>query len=262
MNGQATYNSNSFNTFNAGTRTGILTQDIDHVSIPEKVTPIYPLADTNGNVPSKATYPSKRVTLTIAIAGSSQDDLDSRIDAFKAFFIVDRGNLDINYNGSTRRYSAVLDGLPVLRSQKGLYATFTVSFICQPFGSDTTATSLFSASNHTTGVYNTNPTVYGNAPIQLPIFTITIDALTGTGDFVQISNELNSQTTLIYGMGLQAGDVLVFDSVNRVVTLNDTEIDFYGTFIELTPGANSLTYLDGFTTRTVDIAGEYFKQYQ
>lgn len=262
MNGQATYDSHSLNTYVAGTRTGIFTVDIDHTSIPEKSTPIYPLADTNGNVPSKPTYPSKRIKIEGAIAGTSQDDLDSRIDSFKAFFIYDNKNLDINYNGTTRRYVAALDGLPVIRHQKGLYATFTVSFICQPFGSDTTTTNLFTVTNGTTSPYNATPTIAGSAPIQLPIFTITLDAFTGAGDFVQVSNDLTGQTTLLYGLGLVAGDVIVINSLTKKATVNGVEVDILGSFIQLALGASSITYADGFSTRQVDIVAEYYKQYQ
>lgn len=263
MNGTASYNANSLNTYSPSTRVGIGIGEngIDVASLPEKVTPIYPLADNDGNSAASPRYPQKRITLTGFIAGSSQDNLDSRIDAFKALFNQDGKNLDVYFNGATRRYVAVIEGVPIVRRDRPLYATFTVTFICQPFGSDTGSTSLFSELNHTTSAYTATPTIAGTAPIQLPVITITLDALTGAGDYIQLANDLNGQEMLIYGLGLQAGDVLVIDSVTKKVTLNGTQVEVYGSFITLTPGASSISYTDGFTTRTVDITAVYYKRY-
>lgn len=263
MNGTASYNANSLNTYSPTTRVGIgVTKDgIDVVSMPDKVTPIAPLAANDGNVPSRATYPQKRITITGFIAGSSLDNLDSRINDFKAIFNRDSKNLDIFYNGASLRYLAVIDGIPIVHKGKGLFATYTVNFICQPFGSETSSTSLFSVSNRTVDSYTATGTVLGNAPIQLPIITITLDALTGIGDYIQVSNDLNGQTMLIYGLGLVAGDVIVIDSTTDIVTVNGDQVDVYGTFISLDPGAFSISVIDGFTTRQIDISGLYFKRY-
>ncbi len=76
-----------------------------------------------------------------------------------------------------------------------------------------------------------------------------------------ISNDNNNQEIMIYGIGLVATDVIVIDCAQRIVTLNGTEIDYNGTFLELEPGANSITYTDGFTTRTVDVAASYVKRW-
>lgn len=265
MNGTASYNSSSLNTYSPSTRVGIGIANDDEgikvVSLPDKKTNIYDLADTDGNVASKPTYPRKRVTITGFIAGSSENDLDSRIDGLKAIFNQDGKNLDIYYNGSMRRYVAVVDGLPVVRRQRGLFATFTVSFICQPFGSDTGTTSLFSQAGYTSATYTATPTVGGNAPSQLPVITITVTAKTGAGDYIQLTNDLNGQTMLIYGLGLTAGDVLVIDSSAKTVTKNGVKVKVFGTFITLAPGASSVTYTDGFTTRTVTISAVYYKRW-
>lgn len=103
--------------------------------------------------------------------------------------------------------------------------------------------------------------IEGNAPTMLPIFTITINALTGEGDYLQISNGNNNQEILIYGQGLSAADVVIIDCDKREVLLNGAEIDYYGTFLSLDPGTASITYTDGFTTRDVDVAGEYVKRW-
>lgn len=262
MNGDISYNANNLQTYNRSTRVGINTNTINHTNIPDKVAELYAKADANGsNIPA-INYPSKKVTISGTIHGSTQDDLDVRIDAFKAYFNAQNANLDIDYAGSTRRYIATANTVGIERQQKQLWAAFTIEFICtQPFGQDTSSTSIANSQNYTSSSLNVTPTIDGSAPYQLPVFTITIDAFTGAGDYLQISNDNNNQQILVYGLGLLAGDVIVIDSVNRKVTRNGTEVDYYGTFLELKPGANSITYTDGFTTRTVDIVGTYYKRW-
>lgn len=263
MNGDLSYNSHDLQTYDPATRLGILTNAINHTDIPDKVMSLYGLADADGSSIPAINYPSKKITITGAVKGSSQADLDSRMDTLKGYFIGKDKNLDITYGASTRRYIATPNAVSVERQQESLFAKFQVEFLCtNPFGLDTTTTALWATKNNwTAATFTETPTVGGNAPFQLPIFTITIDALTGAGDYVQISNDNNNQEILIYGMGLTAGDVIVIDCVERVVTLNGTEIDYSGTFLELEPGANSITYTDGFTTRTVDVAASYTKRW-
>lgn len=195
-------------------------------------------------------------------SSSTQDDLDSRIDAFKGLFNGKNKNLDIDYSGSTRRYIATANTISVERQQNLLFATFSVEFICtQPFGQDTSATVFWNQNNYTTAGYTATPTIGGNAPYQLPVFTITIDALTGAGDFIKVSNDNTNQDLMLYGLGLQAGDVIVIDCVNRVVTVNGTEVDYFGVFLEIEPGSSSISFSDGFDTRTVDLHAEYYKRW-
>lgn len=262
MDGGLTFNTNDLQTFDPITRLGINTNQIDHTDLPTQVAELYAKADANGSSIPDINYPSKKVTIGGTIHGSSQADLDSRIDTFKGYFNGKDKNLDIVYGSSTRRYIATKNAISIQRQQKAFYAAFQVEFVCtNPFGLDTTATSINNSQNYTSATKNMTPTIGGSAPQQLPVFTITIDALTGTGDYIQISNDNNGQDMLVYGLGLEAGDVLVIDCANRVVTLNGDLVDYNGVFLELEPGANSITYTDGFTTRTVDIVAEYYKRW-
>lgn len=262
MNGDVTFNSNDLQTYVPSTHVGIITNAIDHTNLPNKVAEMLAKADANGSVIPTTNYPSKRIALGGSIHGSTQDDLDSRIDAFKGFFNGTDKNLDIDYSGSTRRYIATANGISIERQQKALFAKFTVELICsQPFGVDTSSTSLISQLNSTAATYTATPTILGSAPYQYPVFTITLDALTGTGDYLQISNDENTQAIEIYGLGLTAGDVIEIDCFNRTVKVNGDDANYYGTFLELEPGASSITYSDGFTTRTVDIVASYYKRW-
>lgn len=263
MNGDITFNSHDLQSYNPTTDVGIATNSIDHTNNPDTVAPVIALADANESALPTINYPSKQITITGVIKGSSQDDLDTRIDTFKGYFNAKKANLDIDYAGTTRRYTATANAVSVTRQQKALFATFTVEFVCtKPFGFEISATTIGSETNYTSSSLTIEKTIAGSAPYQLPIITITIDALTGDGDYVQVTNDLNGQAMVISGIGFEDGDVLVIDAENRTVKVNDVDVDYYGTFLELEPGDNSITYTDGFTTRTVDVLMEYHKRYK
>lgn len=263
MNGDLSFNSNDLQTYDPATDVGIITNVIDHTDGPELVMSLYGLADADGSSIPAISSPSKPIALAGAIKGSSQADLDNRIDTFKGYFIGKDNNLDIAYGSGTRRYIATAGRPLIQRSQNSYIARFQVPIVCtNPYGLDTSASNLWTAKNNfTSATFTETPTVGGNAPYQLPVFTITIDALTGAGDYVMISNDNNNQEILLYGLGLEAGDVIVIDCVERTVTVNGNEVNYYGTFLELEPGANSITYTDGFTTRTVDVSATYVKRW-
>lgn len=263
MNGDLSYNTNDLQTYDPATNVGIVTNSIEHTSLPDKVMALFAIADADASSIPAINFPSKKITIGGVIKGSTQANLDDRIDTFKGYFAGKNKDLDITYGSSTRRYIATANAVSVVRQQKALFATFQVEFLCtNPFGIDTTATDLWAAkTGFTSATFTETPTVGGNAPYQLPVFTITINSLTGDGDYVQISNDNNNQEILIYGMELAASDVIVIDCVERTVTLNGNEIDYLGTFLELEPGANSITYTDGFTTRNVDVEAEYVKRW-
>lgn len=265
MNGDASFNSNDLNTYTPSAGVGILINKIRHNDGPDTLYNLMAIANANHSSMGDVDSPSKTITIAGVIKGSSQADLDSRIDTFKGYFIGKNKNLDIAYGASTRRYIATvpLDHIKIDREDGSrLWAPFKVDAICtQPFGMDTTATVLFNQAARTTIPYTATPTIGGNAEFQLPVFTITINTLTGTGDWVQISNDANGQTMLIIDQGLVNGDVIVIDCAQRIVTLNDVQIDYNGVFIELPPGASSISYTDGFATRNVDLYGEYYKRW-
>lgn len=263
MNGSLTYNSNNLQTFDPSTKVGINTSAIKHTSIPDSVAELYIKANASDSDVPDQEYPSKTIALAGTVHGSTQSDLDDRIDTFKGYFVPRKKSLDIIYGSGTRRYTVLkvnADGID--RQDKALFATFNLELVCKPFGFDIATTNLWAAkSGFTSATFTETPTVGGNAPYQLPIITITINSLTGTGDYVQISNDNNNQEMMLYGLGLTAADEIVIDCEQRTVTVNGSEVDYYGTFLELEPGANSITYTDGFTTRSVDVEAVYTKRW-
>lgn len=263
MNGAASFNGNSLNTYNPVTHTGIILNEINHTSQPNQSTPLFVVADANRSAIPTITYDNKNITLSGSLAATTEAALDDLIDTFKGYFNGKDKVLSIAYGSGNRLYTATKNALSITRQNTAKFANFEVSFICtDPFGRDAAATTITNTLNHTSAMLTVTPTIAGSAPVQYPIITITIDALTGTGDYVQITNNNNDQQMLLYGFTLTAGTVIVIDAFKRTVTINGFEVDYRGTFLELEPGAASITYTDGFTTRTVDILIQYYKRWQ
>lgn len=266
MNGEIAFNAHDLQTYDPTTGVGIIVDSINGDSVPNKLLDIYPVANANKSaIAGDPEFTSKPIPVTGTLVGSSVADLADRIDAFKAYFNGKDKNLDIGYGSGTRRYIATADNSPQFTPNPGKrYQKFSINFLCaDPFGRDTSATALWATkTGFTSATFTEAMTVGGSAPFQLPVFTITLTAFTGAGDYVMISNDNNNQEILLYGLGLNPGDVIVIDCANRIVTVNGVEVDYYGTFLELEPGSNSITYTDGFTTRTVTVAANYVKRWQ
>jgi len=63
MNGDLSYNSNDLQTYDTSTRVGIVTNRIEHTSIPEMVALLYAKADADGSTIPSILYPSKKVVI-------------------------------------------------------------------------------------------------------------------------------------------------------------------------------------------------------
>lgn len=236
--------------------------DIDHYSIPNKDIGLFGLAYANKSSISGIDYPSKVINVTGYIICDSSHSLESYVDTFKGYFNKTDGNLDIDYNSTTRRYVATVNKLGISRTSGKKAVSFNIEFICsQPFGADIALTVLGSSTAYTAATKTYTPTVAGTAPVQYPIITITLNALTGTADYIQISNNKNGQEMLLYGLALVATNVIVIDSYERTVKVNGNPVDYLGSFLELDVGVASITYSDGFLTRDVDINISYYKRY-
>lgn len=262
MDGNVTYNAVSLQTYNPTTRVGIIVRSIKHTDAPDASGDAIAIANaSDSNVPTFE-HTNKVITIEGVIAGSTQADLDNRIDAFKGYFNRRNKNLDIVYSTGARRYTVMKsNGISINRQNKVIWADFTVVLFCKPFGIDTTPTVIANSVGVTGASHTYTPTISGSAPYQLPVFTITVTAKTGSGDYIQVSNDLNGQQTIVTGLGLVAGDVVVFDSVKRRVTRNGVVVDYGGTFLEFEPGPVSFTITDGFATRTKTVLGEIYRRW-
>ncbi len=248
-----TFASNDLQTAN------IVTEDIDVADIPEKDLKIYALAGANrSKIPNDPNYPNRRIHLSGSLNAASIAAMDALEDTFKGYFRERDQNLDKGHNGGTRRFVASVESLVIKRPGGLAFADFEVGLVCtDPFGRETSTTSALSASGRTAATYSDNHTFLGNAPFQLAIATITLSAVTGgTAKTITWGNAGNGQAISVTRTWA-AADVLVINPVLNSVTVNGVEVDFTGAFPEFPPGAQSMAYDDGFTTRTFTISVVY-----
>jgi hypothetical protein len=252
------YNSNSLQTVN------ILTSDIDHHSHPEFVANVMGLAHTNGSALPYSNYPKKIIPIEgKLISSSTLTSLDQLEDTFKGYLTARNANLDIGYAGSTRRYKCIaVTKVAIQRPQELWTSKFSVEFTCQPFGTDTNASTLLSVSGRTAASYSDSITLAGTAPFQLPITTITYTAVGGSpvAGTVSLGNAGTGQQIYITRTWT-TGDVLVIDSTTFTVTVNGVAVNATGAFPAFFVGSGTLFYSDTFATRTFTISSVYYKNY-
>jgi hypothetical protein len=240
----------------------ILLGDLDHESLPEKDAKIYAMAHAHKSSIPIVNYPRRVIRAEGTLLGTSISNLDSLIDTFKGYFTGKDKNLDVDYAGGTRRYIATVARLEIDRPKGLTHAEFEIEWWCtSPWGQATSNTTANNSTNITTQTANYAHTYIGTAPVQYPVITITIDSGTGLDGYLTIKNQANNQGITIIGQTFVATDVIEIDTKNRTVKKNGVEIDFIGSFPELSPGSRTLVYADGFTTRQYDITVAYLPLY-
>lgn len=260
MDGSIAFNANSLQTFDRVARVGIITDHIDNESSPDKDLTIYGIAHSNQSTIPNENSPSKTITITGTIVSDTPNNLSTLLNTFRGYFNGKDKNLDIGYGGIVRRYIATAKPPQITRSENKKYATFTIVFICTiPFGTDTTATVALNGTARTSATYTDTYTWLGSAPLQLPIVTITLTAVSATGPQQMFwGNSDTGQSLTITRSGWANGDVVVFDCVNKQITVNGVPFDFTGAFPEFTPGSHPMVYGDSFTSRTMTENVSYY----
>lgn len=257
MSTNATFNSNDIQTAN------IILSAIEHESMPDYTAKLYELAHGNKSVIPYTTHPSKTIVLRGTLIDTSISALDTLIDTFKSYFKGRDKNLDIDYAGGTRRYVCTLKNSVKIQRDGGLsWAKFSVELVAtEPFGKDTSNTTAVTGTGRTLGLYTDTYTFLGTAPIQYPVFTVTLTALTGgTAKTITLGNDSTGQAISITRTW-EVDDVLVVNTFDNTVKVNDVEVDFSGAFPTFETGSHDISYSDDLTTRTFNYSVVYAKRY-
>lgn len=227
----------------------ILTGDIDHFSAPTIDAPLVKIAHSNKSAQPTYNWPIKNPILTGTIIDTTIQALDARIDTFKAW-LAQPGNLDVDYNGSTRRYVCGVPDVQIKRSGGLLAADFTINFPALTFSQDVASTSLLNVTGRTANLYTDTVTFPGSAPFQLPVVTITLTSVTASGSQTISWGNAGTGQTISVTRPWAVNDVLVIDCSQYTVTVNGLAYDFSGAFPEFPAGSQSFTTTNQFSAVT------------
>lgn len=260
------FNGQNLQTFN-GTN-GILVQNIEHAGKSAKQAQTYAMSHANRSTIPFVEWPSKPITITGKILGTSIADCDSQIDTFNSYLTAQNAALTFDYNGGSlnRQYTATCTNVDVQRPGYLAWAEFTIVFTATtPFGQDTTSTTLLNATGRTAASYSDSLTIAGTAPFQTPLITITYSAIGSApvAGVVMIGNASTGQAISV-NRTWAATDVLVIDcslSTSTPVTVNGLPVEFSGAFPDFAVGSGTMSYSDTFASRTFTDNVIYYKQY-
>ena len=214
-----------------------------------------------GVVVTDDTFETKIIPVMGTIFGTSLSNLDSLIDDFNAAMAVKDKNLDIDYEGGTRRYVATPRNFNIDRPIRGNWAKYRVDFLVTEYGKDTSSSSLLTSNNNTTSGGTHAITVDGSAPEQYLTITIDLNTFTGAAiNTVTVGNNETGQAVSI-SRAWTGTDTLVIDVENQRVKVEGVEVDYSGAFPEFVAGPETISYDDDFTARNYNINATYFKRW-
>jgi hypothetical protein len=135
------------------------TRFVKHESVADRDISLAPLAREDGQVFISDRYGAKTIKLQGTIKGSSQSDLEQKIDTFTELFSRPQKQLDIDFAGGTRRYIATCAHHEFDRDFYHLsIAPWTAEFIVPSgVGKDTTTTQPTAADGDTLNFDPSNP---------------------------------------------------------------------------------------------------------
>lgn len=242
---------------------------IKHETSPERMINSLKLARQDGEVIVDDTMAVKYIDIAGVLIGSSQSDLETKIDAFKELIARKDKNLDISWAGGTRRY--------VCRSINHefnrdffhiLHVPYSIRFFV-PTGSgkDTSSTNILNKTGATaiTATTSTAAVTFAGSYKPKPIHRITINTR-GNADVIRVENTdtgdyMDVDLLEADGTGFNNGDYFEIDEENQTVKKNGTtSLNYRGKFPSVIVGVNNLkvTVIGSDSTLDINIASAGF----
>lgn len=214
---------------------------VKHESTPERFVNTIDLPRENGSILINTKYGMKRITLSGILTGSSEANLDAAIDTFKELFSREQKNLDVSWNGATRRYVATCEKHDFDRDYFNLLfvpwsATFLVS---AGTGEETTETLLINAESFTTTW--TDVWTFAGTAAPKPRLTIAPGTTSATCLGVELKNIDNGQRIVVpVSGGLASGTNIEIDCRLKTCKVGGVLVNYYGQFPEFKIGDNNI----------------------
>lgn len=240
----------------------IVTRRANHESTADFRIDAVKLTRRDGEIVIDSSLGSKIITVEGMLIGSSQSDLEDRIDSLKELCSRKDKNLDISYGSGTRRYVCRLAKVSFDRDHYNLTnVPFSIQFyVGAGIGKDTSETTAKNTSGIT--ATQTDATVsFSGSYDPKPRHKITFTTR-GNADVCKISNQNTGDYIEVDLDGFSNGDYLEVDEENQTVKKNGTtELEWRGKFPSVVIGNNSLRleiFGSGYTldqSQTLNVGG-------
>lgn len=197
----------------------------------------YPIPRADGNGFLSRFWRKKTIVLSGTVKMETKEELEQKIDEMKKNLYPTEGKLQYITANGARNITATLVGASFERKGYNItFCPFTITFETnEAFWYDIINES-YSASGKTAS-YTETITNNGTAPAFAKVYFSIISATSTTS----ISFNANGKT-ITASATFTAGDVLEINGETKEVKINSTIVDYDGTFPELNPGENIVSF--------------------
>ena len=210
----------------------------------------YKRARTDGHAFVSVDYEQRTLTLLGIIAAPTRDAFGTARDTLLAACQGKNGILIIPESGGNRQFNATMTNLVMTDKEGGGFDAFTLTFtMSDPFGYATSAT-VSSLGTYTASPTTYTPTFLGSYDA-VPAITLTVNSFTGSGLQSITMTDPNTGRAQTVTRVWTAGDVVIFDTKNKQVTVNGIVTQWSGALLSWPVGAGSITFTDTFTARNI-----------
>lgn len=250
-----------FDGIDINTIAGWTTTGTDTYSYPTRNLKTYAVEQSNKTVTTSGFYGGRGARVTGHIAVSGRELLDDAISELRRLLRPLNADLQLPVSSGQRVFYGATVGNVMYTEALGGFIEVDIRFILSdPFSYSLVTTEVLNVANLTSGI-KSYPITFEGTAMQAPIFTYTVDSVTG-GDYTNVTFANPVGDSITISSAFAAADVLVIDCKESAVTLNGQPIDFTGKFPEWDKGGGFINYSDDFTARQVDINVVYQKRYE
>jgi len=199
------------------------------------------------------------ITLQGWISANSRENLENKVHEFMRNIHGQGGNLIIKNGGNFKSIKTTMQSANFVNEHYSICKKeFSVMFSgIKSFWQDLVYTTEAVFGN-TSLVVNGNMNNSGSVETD-PIIIIIFDSATAISE-VLFKNTTNGEEVKI-SEPISAGDVVIFDSEEKKVTINNVEVEYSGRFPILQVGLNSITIEMIGTSASTDITAKHKNQY-
>lgn len=219
---------------------------IKHESATDREIGKLDLARENGSVMVSDRRGTKIISLQGFLSAASQSALETAIDSMKELFSRVEKYLDIEWEGSTRRYVATCQAHSFDRDHfHNNFVPWTAEFIVMSGIGEAISEDAIVTNDTFTANYKTKAiTLLGSAEPKIR-FSITIDSPNNTIKGLELKNTDNGDRIMVIHTSSLEGKVVEVDTRLKTVKIDGVAVKYYGVFPRFNVGVNNILITTG-----------------